>query len=234
MDGDVEQVSVSDMEALIRRLPTVLRCAVSVNDWGAVEEIHVLSTLDRAPKQVVRDVESALMAQWGLRVDHKRISVAQIVEEGPVRAAPRLVVVEFKMELDAIKGWASAYVELQPADDHTVSYRGEWSGRYVPSQYYQIMALAAVEAVNNVPFVGEPLVLTELQTLSLGGRQVVVLALSFLNPRRREEMLIGAAPDRGDGQGASVRATLDAVNRKLGAMRRQGRRAAPTASDDPG
>jgi hypothetical protein len=30
-----------------------------VNDWGAIEEIHILTGLGRNPKQIVRDVQSA-------------------------------------------------------------------------------------------------------------------------------------------------------------------------------
>ncbi len=47
-------------------------------------EVHVLAGSSRSPKQVVRDVESAVMARLGVAIDHKKISVAQ-VEDGAVR-----------------------------------------------------------------------------------------------------------------------------------------------------
>ncbi|MHB1955952.1 MAG: hypothetical protein ACYCOU_19650, partial [Sulfobacillus sp.] len=40
------------------------------------------------------------------------------------------------------------------------------------------------------------------------------------NPRRREDILVGAVQEKGDGQGAAIRAVLDAVNRRLGRIRR--------------
>ena len=220
MADDIEQVPVTDIEALIRRIPTVIRCQVTVNDWGGVEEIHVLSTVARGPKQVVRDIESALLAQWNLRVDHKRISVAQILEDQPTYPLGRLVVVEFHMNWDTLQQLGHASVVLQPADDDTTTYHGEWHGRYVPSQYHQVMAWAAVEAINQISEFGERFVLSELRSFPLGGRSVVAVALSYLNPRRREEILVGAVQERGDGQGAAIRAVLDAVNRKLGRVRR--------------
>lgn len=219
MDG-VNEVTVEQMEQLICQLPTVLKCAVTVNDWGAVEEIHVLTNLERNPKQIVRDVESALLAHWNLRVDHKCISVAQIVSDEnpaqvPARDVRRLRIHEYHMDADALK--QSAYTRVVVTWGSTEAERatGEWAGRYLPSQYYQVMAQAAVDAINQIPGFKGPVVLGECRTVTLANRTVVMVALSQYDERRRENLLIGAAEERGDGQGASVRAVLDAVNRKV-------------------
>ncbi|MDA8194296.1 MAG: hypothetical protein M0Z53_09910 [Thermaerobacter sp.] len=218
MDEERDQVTVADMEDLIRKLPTVMGCAVAINDWGAVEEIHVLATLERSPKQVVRDVESALLARWGLRIDHKRVSVAQVNNDTPDVAAGRLAISEYQVELDTVQNLVAARVVLHFAGDRETPYIGEWKGRYVPSQYYHVTAWAAVEAVNHVPGVAHPFVLADLKPFSLADGTVVTVAVSSYNARQREEILIGAAPDRGEGQGTSVRAVLDAVNRRIGSF----------------
>lgn len=44
---------------------------------GTVRDVHVLATTDLSPKQIVRNVESALLARFGVRLDHRAISVAQ-------------------------------------------------------------------------------------------------------------------------------------------------------------
>ncbi|AUW93536.1 hypothetical protein BXT84_05920 [Sulfobacillus thermotolerans] len=220
MSQEFDHVPVAELEALIKRLPTVLRSHVAVNEWGAIEEIHVLTTLDRSPKQIVRDVESALLAQWGLRVDHKKVSVAQIMDDRATRPLARLTVVEFRIDLDTVHQNAQGYVRLQPADDTTTAFEGRWHGRYVPSQYHNIMAWATVDAVNQIPELAQPVVLTELRTFQMAGRTIVAVALSYVTNKRKEEVLIGAAPERGDGQGAAVRAVLDAVNRRLGQIER--------------
>jgi len=44
---------------------------------GVVRDVHVLATTDLAPKQIVRNVESAMLARFGVRLDHRAISVAQ-------------------------------------------------------------------------------------------------------------------------------------------------------------
>ncbi len=53
---------------------------------GEIEEIHLLTTTEVAPKQTVRNVESALKAQFHLEVDHRKISVAQSTEPAPPKS----------------------------------------------------------------------------------------------------------------------------------------------------
>ena len=48
-----------------------------VTPLGEVSEVHVLTRAGVQPKQVVRNIESALMAQLGFKIDHRKISVAQ-------------------------------------------------------------------------------------------------------------------------------------------------------------
>src|SRR3954464_6890877 len=63
-------------EELLATLPGVISARIVASMSGAVEEIHILTTTDVAPKQTVRNVESALIAHLGMRVSHKKISVA--------------------------------------------------------------------------------------------------------------------------------------------------------------
>lgn len=47
------------------------------------EEIHVVATATRSPKQVVRDVQSLAAAAYGLPIDHRIVSVVQLEEADP-------------------------------------------------------------------------------------------------------------------------------------------------------
>lgn len=84
-------------EELIATLPGVVAVKIMPSDTGAIEEIHVLTTDQVAPKNTVRNIESALIAQLGLRVNHRKISVATTIETsrpddvpmaGPLSAVP--------------------------------------------------------------------------------------------------------------------------------------------------
>lgn len=67
-------------EELLSTLPGVIAARIIASDTGAVDEIHILTSADVAPKQTVRNVESALIAHLGMRVDHRKISVATTQE----------------------------------------------------------------------------------------------------------------------------------------------------------
>jgi hypothetical protein len=63
-------------EELLATLPGVISARIVASGSGSVDEIHILTTDEVSPKQTVRNVESALIAHLGMRVSHKKISVA--------------------------------------------------------------------------------------------------------------------------------------------------------------
>ena len=80
---------LEDWKSLISRLPGVLGVEFTLTD-GVVREVHVLSDQSRGPKQIVRDVQSAMLAKFQVELDHRIISVAQI--PGSLRETRRRVV----------------------------------------------------------------------------------------------------------------------------------------------
>jgi hypothetical protein len=68
----------SEIEGLITALHGVLAARVSTSPLGRIEEIHVLADDRMHPKQIVRNIESALSAGLGVGVDRRIISVAQV------------------------------------------------------------------------------------------------------------------------------------------------------------
>lgn len=75
---DSPQVPESEIEGLITALRGVLAARVTIGTLGHIEEIHVLAVEQLHPKQVVRNIESALSAGLGIAVDRRFISVAQV------------------------------------------------------------------------------------------------------------------------------------------------------------
>lgn len=78
--GPPQAWSAPEAEALLRTLPGVISAKVVRHEAGGIKEIHLLSTTEFAPKQVVRNVESAMLARFGARVDHRSVSVARSIE----------------------------------------------------------------------------------------------------------------------------------------------------------
>jgi hypothetical protein len=65
-------------ERLLGSLAGIVSAHVIRDTGGEIVEIHVLSTPELHPKQVVRNVESALSAGLGIEIDRRIVSVAQI------------------------------------------------------------------------------------------------------------------------------------------------------------
>lgn len=84
-------------QELICRLEGVQAAQVVFAENGMPCEIHVLAGPEKSSKSLVRDIQSALTAQFGVQVDHRIISVAQLSEG----LAPRGISVL------PIRGWRS-------------------------------------------------------------------------------------------------------------------------------
>lgn len=65
-------------EQLLGSLAGVVSAHIVREADGQIVEIHILATPDLHPKQVVRNVESALSAGLGIAIDRRIVSVAQI------------------------------------------------------------------------------------------------------------------------------------------------------------
>jgi len=65
-----------DFEDALRRLPGIRAASVVTNGSAEPIEIHVLASLDKAPKQMVRDIQSLAMAQFDCI-----ISIVQFADE---------------------------------------------------------------------------------------------------------------------------------------------------------
>jgi len=61
----------------------VISARIIAGDSGAIDQIHVLTTSELTPKQMVRNIESALIAHLAMRIDHRKISVATTSETKP-------------------------------------------------------------------------------------------------------------------------------------------------------
>jgi hypothetical protein len=71
----------SEIEELVTALHGVMATSVVLDGSGRIEEIHVLANSRTHPKQIVRNIESALSAGLGVVVDRRAISVAQVRPE---------------------------------------------------------------------------------------------------------------------------------------------------------
>lgn len=209
--------STRDWEQALKQIKAVITARINVNSNGEIEEVHVLAGAGRTPKQIVRDVESILVAQFDLQIDHKKISVAQVDdnEEGnctfPGSTRPKLVGVTLR----TVNGMAEVKVELAACDKLMEGLAQGPSSSHNKLRLFVEATLKALAplTLDNFMFVTEDVGITQL------AKQQIALVSITLIASSGEQSLVGCALVRNDDREAVVRATLDAVNRKLHFLR---------------
>lgn len=196
-------------EALIRRIKDVISARVMFSPGGEIEEIHVLASGDRNPKQLVRDVESLLMAQ-GVTIDHKKISVALLTPEPSGQEGERLQVAGFAVTRQGRTVESKVRLQFHGAAAEGVA-QGPGTGR----GRLRVVAEATIAAVQRFVKNQSVLFLEDCGVVQVGGRRAVtVCVLEF--DGEDEQSYLGTCLVREDEADSVVRATLDAVNRRFG------------------
>ena len=209
-----QKVSAADIEAVIRSLTNISSTRVVMTDDGTIREIHVLTDSSRAPKQLVRDVESALMAQFGLELDHKKVSIAQTRNgKQPKFADSRLKFSDVSISLNGMQ--AHAEVRLKAKGE---TFEGQASGPSSSHGQIRLISTATLKAVESWGAGQIALVLEDINpSVTLSGQTLVVVFVNMITPKG-EDLLSGSAVMKQDLWKAVVNATLDAVNRRLGTI----------------
>ena len=210
--------SVRRAEQLIASLAGVLSSRIVADRNGEFEEIHVLITSELQPKQAVRNVESALMAQLGMKVDHRKISVAQTAEVRPIEvleqaavheAANRrlLVFAQLMVETPRPKR-VKVRVILRHGD---AACEGVEEGVDESRSRVQLAARATVKAMEQ-ELVDAGIVLEGVRVVDAFDRRIVLAALHGVGGRSTQ-LLVGTAEVKESAEQAAVLAVLDATNR---------------------
>ena len=213
------------VENLITGLTGVLSARVVVTPLGEVSEIHVLTRSDVQPKQTVRNIESALMAQLGFKVDHRKISVAQTADVRPIEALQEEAISErSKRRVVVFKG-----IEVRPSDrPQRVQVRvklafGEKEaqadelGTDTTRNRVEAAARAAAACLDDL-LPDNSIALEGAQLIDAFDRKFVLVAVHGLGGR--EAMLLtGTCEIRESAERSAVLAVLDATNRWVDARR---------------
>ena len=198
-------------QELICRLEGVQAAQVVFAENGMPCEIHVLAGPEKSSKSLVRDIQSALTAQFGVQVDHRIISVAQLSEGLAPRGDFR--VAHTGLEIKSAGGRVSASVTLARGCD---TYTGHGESANTPFARRRCVSEAALAAVNRAA--GETCFeLASVDAVTLAGQGIVVAQVYSLRDGQR---LLGSAFLNEDPNNAAVHSVLSAVNRRLSVLPR--------------
>ena len=216
---------VKRAENLITGLTGVLSARIVVTPLGEVAEIHVLTTSDVQPKQVVRNVESALMAQLGMKVDHRKISVAQTADVQPIEAlqqeaisarAKRRVVVFQNLELRPAERPQRVRVRVKLAYGDREA-ESEEMGTDTVRNRVEAAARAAAACLDEL-LSDNSIALEGAVFIEAFDRKFVLVAVHGLGGREAQ-LLVGTCEIRESPERSAVLAVLDATNRWVDARR---------------
>ena len=217
-------------EELLATLPGVISAKIVAGETGAVEEIHILTTTEVGPKQTVRNIESALIAHLGMRVDHRKISVATteaprgrvsggmtaIPEEPPAPpaaidmfGAKRSVYFEdVEVRRSRARG-VSCRVTLRKGEELFV---GEAEGVENDRSRMELAARATVFALVKSDKEGRTLAVDGAKLVDAFDREFVFVGITA-RIGRETSLLTGSCEIRDSVETASALAVLDATNR---------------------
>ena len=226
-------------EELLASLPGVVSARIVAGPNGAVDEIHLLTSDEVQPKQTVRNVESALLAHLGMRVSHKKISVAITNEPGMRKqdrggsgefssvattpTAPIPVVSPIPAEEIGRRKLYFEDVEVRRSRSLGVACRvtlkkgeetfvGEADGMEGERQRIELAAKAALNAIAAVEANSRTLGLEGCRLVDAFDRQFVFVGVTA-RFGRDSSLLTGSAEVRESPEQSAVLAVLDATNR---------------------
>lgn len=212
-------VSAEQIEDVVRQLKDIVSTRAVLGPSGRIDELHVLVNPKRAPKQIARDIESALRAHLDVSLDYKKISIAQIqgraaLGGGTSAVLSRLRFTDVALTVTGSRGEAIVHLKREDA-----VYTGMATGHASSYNQMRLIATATIRAVEDAHDQDGAMVVEDLQTdIALAGHKAVTVLVSALTSLKGEELFTGSALIRHDVWKAVVNATLNAVNRRVSLM----------------
>ncbi len=202
--------SVQEIESIIAQIQGVVSGKLVCQD-GEIVEVHVLADKTRSPKQVVRDIESAVLIKLGLELDHKRISVAQLESSitAPVDETSRFQIKGINYSTE--NGSTVIMITIKTGNN---LYTAKITGPNTRQNRLRLTASATLSAIEQSLNIEGEFIIGDIQKIDMCEQQIIVTAI-YHRSKYQEEILLGTAINKGDDLESTVRASLDAINRRL-------------------
>lgn len=205
MDGQLG--TANDWQSLISKLTGVYASHVVFSETQEPIEIHVLASNSRNVKSIVRDVQSAISARYGIEVDYHIISVAQVSSSVISGMGFRLIYSGISMRSSGKEVEVSVILAREEE-----RFTGTAVGSAIPFSRMRCIAQATLDAVkactgNKVYFE-----LASVEAIQSHGRSIIVSQVYCLP---ENTPLIGCVYAEPDQDAAIAQSVLDAINRKL-------------------
>jgi hypothetical protein len=205
---------IAEIEEALSQVAEIKAARVVASSDGLIEEIHVLALPTKSPKQLVRDIESTIIASFGIAIDHKIISIAQLGPDAlPKQESnihPRARIHAINAEVSGTQANSTVTLELEGD-----IYTGTASGPASQTGRKRLVAQATLNAVEQYLHGSMSFALEDVEVVRLG-RESVAVSCIVLVTSLGEQAFSGSALVRQNEKDSIVRATLNAINRRMG------------------
>lgn len=198
-----------EVEQFINQIPDILSSKIMLDERGNIEEVHIVAIAGRGPKQISRDVQSTMIAKYGLEVDYKKISIAQIRSKQDVESDYRFSIGAIGYVI--IDNIVEIRVVLKKGDQEIESVVSGINSR---SNIQRLVVQATLECVHNIIGCNDVFIFEDIKRVQLTNNEAFLIAITYIS-KYGEEQLVGSALVKKDDYESIVKATLDAVNRKM-------------------
>ncbi len=189
------------LEDLISRVPGVHAVKV-VDDSNGIQEIHVITGSDKSPKQMVRDIETVILATTGMRIDRKVISIAQVQGDAPAKK-----ILPYRLEKIDIQNIDDRNVRISVSVEHgEEEFYGEISGSKTSRNVPRLIGNAILNALSEVHDFA--ISFDDSTEVYLVGKRFIVVHLTK-QYNGYEESVIGTAIIESNFEKAVAEAVLD-------------------------
>lgn len=205
--GGVNVMDFGSFEGIINKIDGVINTKV-IYEGEELTEIHILANHKRSSKQILRDVESSILTSFNYRIDRRIVSIAQIYD----RENSQNKRIKFEgLDINSTGNAAECSVKLiYNEEEYFITQVGVKSvnGRR------KIIADCTVKVIEKI--LGQPYIF-DIQDVIVNTSGAVTFVNVLVNMiiKSGEEMMIGSAIVKSDIGEAIVKATLDAINRRI-------------------
>ena len=203
-------MEIPEMKKAIEAIKSVESCGIVTDGNDRIEEIHIVADFHRNPKQISRDIQSVLISRFNLDIDHKKISIAQLkdvdIEKGE----------DYRLKLKTIdysvSGHKSEVRVILEKDE--VAFEAMVQGSSTKFSTQRILSTATLKAAENFLEREDLFSFEDVKIVHIADCQVAVVSVVTMEDGR-ENRLFGCSYIDSDLNEAVVRATLNAINRKV-------------------
>jgi hypothetical protein len=201
-------MNFDEVEYFLANIKSVMSCKIISDSNNNISEIHVLSDSSRHSKQISRDIRTALLSNFNIDVDYKIISVAQLNKNITINTDFRLLYEGYTNETTADRIKIRTKLTWDEKE-----FTGEAQGIKSEKNTLMVAALSTLDAIKKAIDL-DCFIVEDIQSAKIAGKEVVLAAITQID-HGRESILIGSSIVENNKIDSSIKATLNAINRKV-------------------